>query len=80
MRINIRTTPPRKEPEKGDRRTTKKHGLQIRVQEYSDIYRAWVVNSNGRPRYNWVDIDSLDVRDRWLLTKEEREKYYESVS
>lgn len=60
MKIHITTSPPRKEPFAGERRTTKKHGEQIRVQEYSDMYRAWIVNSNGKPRYKWVKPEDLE--------------------
>lgn len=52
----------RKAPKAGDERYLKGRGVtQIRQQEYSKIYRAWVV-SNGRPVWEWVDKGS--ERDR----------------
>ena len=76
MRFHIRTYPPRKEPFAGERRTTQKHGIQIRVQDYCDMYKAWVVNSNGKPRYKWVAPKDLEPMYHRYLTKEEKEKYF----
>jgi hypothetical protein len=49
MRIHI-LAPQRKKPKIGDRRTTKKHGLQIRVVETHN--GMWVCNGS-RYRYEW---------------------------
>jgi hypothetical protein len=73
MRIHISYSPARKKPMVGDRRTTKKHGEQIRVFERS---QGCYVVSNGRPCYQWVPISEANQHmadHHW--TKEERAKY-----
>lgn len=49
MKLTI-LAPQRRKPKIGDRRTTKKHGLQIRVVETHD--GMWVRNGS-RYRYDW---------------------------
>lgn len=78
MEIHIRKNKPRKEPFAGERRTTKKHGEQIRVQEYSDVYKAWVV-ANGKPCYKWVCPEDLEPMYHQYLTKEEKRKYHNAI-
>lgn len=63
-------------PKAGDRRTTKKHGLQIRVQ---CMARDWMTGkpigrmvSNGRPVFDWRKPLELDPWDYHHLTAEER--------
>jgi hypothetical protein len=65
---------PKPKPKAGDRRTTKKHGLQIRVQ---CMARDWqgkpigrIVN-NGRPMFDWRKPAELDPWDHHHLTREE---------
>ena len=56
MRITISTTLQRKQPRTGDLRTTKKHGLQIRIPvrvTWGPHKGAFVV-SRGRQCYEWV--------------------------
>lgn len=60
--IRYSSAPVRKLPKAGDERYLKGRGVtQIRQQEYSKMYRAWIV-SNGRPVWEWVDKGS--ERDR----------------
>lgn len=69
MRVTI-LAPQRKLPKIGDRRTTKKHGLQIRVVEtHNDMW----VKSGSRYRYNWVNpADLVGTRWEYLLTAADR--------
>ncbi len=66
----------RSKPQAGDRRTTKKHGLQIRVQCMSrnpnGTPRGRMV-SNGRPVFDWRRPDQLDEWDLHHLTQVERD-------
>ena len=60
--IRYSSTPERKKPKAGDERFLKGRGVwQIRQQQYSKMYSAWIV-SNGRPVWEWVDKGS--GRDR----------------
>lgn len=60
----------RRKPKIGDRRTTKKHGLQIRVVETHN--GMWVCNG-GRYRYDWRRPSELKGTSwDYLLTAEER--------
>lgn len=66
MRVTITSGSPRPKPKTGDVRTTKKHGLQIRVPEMHQIGNddwAYVV-MNGRQRYEWKTPRQL-VGTRW---------------
>lgn len=49
MKITIQA-PQRRRPQIGDRRTTKKHGLQVRVVE---THGGMWVKSGSRYRYDW---------------------------
>lgn len=74
--IHFSRTPVRKKPKPGDRRTTKLHGLQIRVQVMAKdacgrpIGR--VVNY-GRPSFEWRKPEHLEPWDQHHLTAQERE-------
>lgn len=48
--IRFSSGPVRRAPKIGDRRTTKKHGLQIRVPE---VHSGRWVRANGRQCYVW---------------------------
>lgn len=74
VRYYATTSKPR--PKAGDRRTTKKHGMQIRVQ---CMARDWMngkpigrMVSNGRPVFDWRKPLELDPWDYHLLTEDER--------
>lgn len=54
MKIHIVSSRPR--PRIGDRRVTKRHGLQIRVAETS---RGMWVLRNGRQAYEWRTLPEL---------------------
>ena len=70
MRITITTGPARRQPKIGDRRTTKKHGLQIRVVE---THHGMWVRSGSRYRYDWkLPQDLLNTQWEHLLTAAER--------
>lgn len=76
IHIQYSSSPARKKPRAGDRRTTKKHGLQIRVQTIikpsPGLPGGWLY-SNGRPVYEWAKPEDL-LGGFWdyLLTPEER--------
>lgn len=60
--IRYSTAPTKPKPQAGDERFLKGRGVtQIRQQQYSQMYRAYMV-SNGRPVWEWVDKGS--ERDR----------------
>lgn len=50
MKLTI-LAPQRRKPKIGDRRTTKKHGLQIRVVE---THNGMWVRNGSRYRYEWL--------------------------
>ena len=61
----------RKQPKIGDRRTTKKHGLQIRVVATSE--GMWI-KSGSRYRHEWRKPDDLvGSQFEHLLTQADRE-------
>lgn len=60
MKIHI-LAPKRRRPKIGDRRTTKKHGLQIRVVE---THNGMWVCSGSRYRYEWRKPSDL-VGKQW---------------
>ena len=69
--IRFSTAPTKPKPQAGDERFLKGRGVQqIRQQQYSKMYRAYVV-CNGRPVWEWVDKGS--ERDRtseaWLQAR-----------
>lgn len=60
--IRFSTAPTKPKPQAGDERFLKGRGVQqIRQQQYSKMYRAYMV-SNGRPVWEWVDKGSVDDR------------------
>lgn len=66
--IKITVGPPPKQPRIGDTRTTKAHGLQIRVVE--TINGMWV-RSGSRYRYEWKTPAELKgTRWEYLLKKD----------
>ena len=70
-RITFSTTASRASPKQGDRRTTKRHGDQVRVWELAHC-GAFIVR-NGSPRYIWVGIDELAARGcGYLLTADDK--------
>lgn len=77
--VRYYSTKRRPKPKAGDRRVTKKHGLQIRVWDVATNWRGDVIGhrvSNGRPCYSWVCPKDLRTSDRWYLTPEERAHYF----
>lgn len=79
MRIHI-LKPQKRRPRAGDRRVTKKHGLQIRVQDMATGFGngrpIGRMVSNGRPMFSWVKPEHLAPWDRHHLTDEERAKFF----
>ena len=62
-------------PKAGDRRVTKKHGLQIRVQCMARDWQGKPIGrivSNGRPVFDWRKPIELDRWDQHLLTEQEK--------
>jgi hypothetical protein len=72
--IRMSSAPARPKPKTGDRRTTKKHGLQIRIPMICDFGpgRGAHVYSGGRPCFEWAKPHELPARFRHYLTAEER--------
>ena len=61
---------PRPRPKTGDRRTTKKHGDQIRVPVLVHNQRGEAIGYNctgGRQNYEWVSVDAMPERWKHLL-------------
>lgn len=56
MRITITSGPARRAPRIGDRRVTKKHGLQLRVVE---THHGMWVRSGSRYCYAWLALGEL---------------------
>ncbi|KVD71815.1 hypothetical protein WK57_30460 [Burkholderia ubonensis] len=79
MRLHVRYGPARKKPRVGDRRTTKKHGEQIRVFRMARDMRGNIIGydcTGGRQLYDWVPISEARTHGaahHW--TAEERAKY-----
>jgi len=76
MRITFTTAPQHKKPKAGDRRTTKKYGLQIRVQcmaKRPDGKPLGRMVQNGRPVFDWRRLDQLDAWDLHHLTNDEHD-------
>jgi hypothetical protein len=67
MVINIRTTPTRTKPKTGDIRTTKKHGLQIRIPYKID---GCYIVSSGRQLYEWIKPKDLPDMYRDYIPKD----------
>lgn len=76
MNLTIRysSAPARAKPKVGDRRLTKKHGLQIRVPMVCTTgpHAGARIYSNGRPRYEWAKPHELRPLYHYLLTTEEK--------
>jgi len=73
--IRFSTSPVRSKPREGDRRTTKKHGLQIRIMSMVHDRLGRPVGYNctgGRQNYEWVAVKDLPARLHHLLLPEER--------
>lgn len=69
--IRYSTAPTKPKPQAGDERFLKGRGVtQIRQQQYSQMYRAYMV-SNGRPVWEWVDKGSEQDRmsEAWLQAR-----------
>ncbi|MDF3188052.1 hypothetical protein [Pseudomonas paracarnis] len=69
--IRYSTAPTKPKPQAGDERFLKGRGVQqIRQQQYSQMYRAWMV-CNGRPVWEWVDKGSEKDRtsEAWLQAR-----------
>lgn len=69
--VRYSTTRYRPKPQLGDRRTTKKHGLQIRIVE-TNSDGAWIRGYSGY-YYCWCKPKELiGTRFEYLLTDEEK--------
>lgn len=69
--IRYSTAQTKPKPQAGDERFLKGRGVQqIRQQQYSQMYRAYMV-SNGRPVWEWVDKGSEKDRtsEAWLQAR-----------
>jgi len=69
--IRFSTAPTKPKPQAGDERFLKGRGVQqIRQQQYSKMYRAYMV-SNGRPVWEWVDKGGVDDRtsEAWIQAR-----------
>lgn len=69
--IRYSTVQAKPKPQAGDERFLKGRGVQqIRQQQYSKMYRAYMV-SNGRPVWEWVDKGSDKDRtsEAWLQAR-----------
>lgn len=77
--IRFYSGPVRKKPHQGDRRITKAHGLQIRVMAMVHDGMGRPIGfdcTGGRQRYEWRKPQELRPSDRYLLTHEERARYF----
>lgn len=69
--IRFSTVPTKAKPQAGDERFLKGRGVQqIRQQQYSKMYKAYMV-SNGRPVWEWVDKggDKDRTSEAWLQAR-----------
>lgn len=69
--IRFSTAPTKPKPQAGDERFLKGRGVQqIRQQQYSKMYRAYMF-CNGRPVWEWVDKGSDKDRtsEAWLQAR-----------
>ena len=79
MNIKIMFWPKRPKPKAGDRRTTKAHGLQIRVHEMAVGPRGAPIGRTfrgGRPCLIWMSPSDLSTWDRHHLSAAERATYF----
>jgi hypothetical protein len=76
VKITVIYGPTRKKPRVGDRRTTKKHGEQIRVFKMVTDMRGNVIGydcTGGRQRYEWIPVTEAVAKGYgYLLTPAER--------
>lgn len=76
VRVRYHTGSSKTKPKAGDRRTTKMHGLQIRVQCMARDFRTGApigrIVRAGRPVFDWRKPIELDPWDHYLLTADER--------
>lgn len=76
VRVRYYTGSSKPKPKAGDRRTTKMHGLQIRVQCMARDFRTGApigrIVRAGRPVFDWRKPIELDPWDYHLLTEAER--------
>lgn len=66
-------------PKAGERRVTKKHGLQIRVQEMATNWNGVPVGRivrAGKPVFYWCRPQDLPKWDRHWLSEEEMQKHF----
>lgn len=69
----------KRKPKAGDRRITKKHGLQIRIHDRARDHdgKPWAsLMSNGRPVFSWCKPEHLASWDQHYLSFEEKAKYF----
>lgn len=76
--VRIHVISHRAKPRVGDRRTTKKYGLQIRVWRVSSVFEGALLLRGGRPVFEWREPQYLSPGDRHLLTHEEMEHHFPS--
>ena len=76
VRVRYYTGSSKPKPKAGDRRTTKTHGLQIRVQCMARDFRTGApigrIVRAGRPVFDWRKPLELDPWDHYHLTDAER--------
>ena len=83
MRVTFSYAPQRPKPHAGDRRTTKKHGAQVRTLDRALDQRGRPIGylvSNGRPMFSWTCLCDLKPWDRHWLTPEERAAHFPEVT
>lgn len=69
----------RPKPQEGDRRVTKKYGLQIRVQARAKDWSGKPIGllvRGGRPVFEWCEPKHLATWDRHHLTPEEMARHF----
>ena len=79
MKVTISYSTPHAKPRPGDRRTTKKHGLQIRTWDRAtgmDGKPTGYIVSYNRPRFSWTSPQDLMTWDRHYLTQEEMDRFF----
>lgn len=80
MKVTISYSTQSAKPRPGDRRTTKKHGLQIRTwdraTDRSGKPTSYIV-SNNRPRFSWTCPKDMKPWDRHYLTPEEAAHFFQ---
>lgn len=66
-------------PREGDRRTTKAHGLQIRIHVRARDFKGQpfgFLMRGGRPVFEWCEPRHLPEWDRHWLTPDERQEHF----